>query len=121
MPAPNVIKHSQRESQLFQEIAQLLRQAAVDDPRLGQAFINRVQLSPDGSICTVYFYTPGGQEHFKTVLETLKLYKNSLRKALAERLNRRYTPELVFKFDTRFEKQQKLEALLDKIKADLPS
>lgn len=112
------IKQSQRESQFMRAIAELLRETALDDSRLQGVFPHRVHLSPDGKICFVYFYTPEGEEHFQEILEVLKLYRPSLRKALAQRLNRRYTPELLFKYDTLFEKQEKLEQLFEKIKAD---
>lgn len=110
------IKQSQREVQLQREISQLLRETALDDPRLAGIFINRVSLSSDGGICTVYFYSLEGQEHFIKVLDILKLYRPSMRKALAERINRRYTPELIFRYDEQFEKQQRLEELFEKIK-----
>lgn len=110
------IKQSQRETQLLREISQLLLETALDDSRLTGVFINRVKLSPDSGICTVYFYSRNGEEHFNQVLDILKLYRPSLRKALAERINRRYTPDLIFKYDTQFDKQQKLEELFEKIK-----
>jgi ribosome-binding factor A len=110
------IKQSQRETQLLREISQLFRKTALDDPRLAGVFINRVQLSPDSGICTAYFYSVEGEEHFNQVLDILKLYRPSLRKALAERINRRYTPDLIFKYDTQFDKHERLEELFEKIK-----
>lgn len=112
------IKKSQRESQLLKEVTELLRKTALDDPRLAHIFVSRVTLSADSKICTIYFYTLEGETRFEETLEILKLYKPSLRKALASRINRRYTPELLFKFDTRFGKQQKLEELFEKIKTE---
>jgi ribosome-binding factor A len=112
------IKQSKKESQFFREITQLLREVALDEPELGKLTISRVALSPDSGICTVFFYMPEGEQEFSKLLETLKLYRPSLRKALAHRINSRYTPELVFKFDTRFEKHQKLEELFEKIKTE---
>ncbi len=120
-PPVKTIKQSQREKQLLHSVAELFRQAALDDSRLEGIFPHRVQLSPDGKIATVFFYTPGGEAAFDKILEVLKLYRPSLRKALAEQLNRRYTPELMFKYDTLFEKHQALEELFEKIKADSSS
>lgn len=110
------IKRSQKESLLFREISQLFMKTAMDDSRLRELCINRVKLSPDKGLCTVYFYTSKGEEYFNEVLSTLKLYKPSLRKALASTIKGRYVPELVFKFDTNFEKQCRIEELLDQIK-----
>src|SRR6476659_8209315 len=96
---PNV-KNAQKESLLFREIAQLFMRAAQDDSRLNDIMVHRVQLSPDKGVCTVYFYTSQGEEQFKKLLDVLVLYKPSLRKALATRIRSRYTPELIFKFDS---------------------
>ena len=98
------IKRSQKESQLYQEISQLFLRIALDDKRLAGVSINRVKISEDGGICTVFFYTPGGQDAFEKVLETLILYKPSLRKALSALIDGRYTPQLLFRFDDQFER-----------------
>lgn len=115
------IKKSQKESLLFRAIAQLFTQTMLDDKKLQGLFINRVKLSDDKSVCTVYFYTTGGFADFKEKLQTLILYKPSMRHALAKTIKSRYTPELVFKFDDQFEKQQRIEGLLEKVKGEAPS
>lgn len=112
------IKKSQKESLLFRAIAQLFSQTQLDDKKLHGLFINRVKLSDDKSVCTVYFYTEGGMEDFKEKLKSLVLYKSSLRHALAKSIKSRYTPELIFKFDDQFEKQQRIENLLEKVKGE---
>src|SRR6516164_7171990 len=93
------IKKAQRESILLKKIAELFMQVTLDDTRLRDMYVNRVELSPSRGMCTVYFYSPLGEQHFDELLEVLKLYKPSLRKALATTLDSRYTPELLFKFD----------------------
>lgn len=115
------IKKSQKESLLFRAIAQLFSQTMLDDKKLQGLFINRVKLSDDKSVCTVYFYTTAGFADFKEKLQTLILYKPSMRHALAKTIKSRYTPELVFKFDDQFEKQQRIEGLLEKVKGEDPS
>lgn len=117
-PDNSNVKRAQKESLLFREISNLFMQAAMDDSRLKDVFINRVKLSPDKGVCTVYFYSTLGEKHFDELLDILKLYKPSLRKALADRIRSRYTPELIFRFDTQFEKQSRLESLIDQIKEE---
>ena len=87
-----------------------------DDRSLLGISLSRVELSPDKSVCVIYFYTPGGLEEFEQKLERLKLYKPSIRAALSKQINGRYTPELVFKFDTVYEKSMRVEHLLDELK-----
>jgi len=111
-------KRAQKERLLLREISKLFLQIITDDPELQGTFIHRVQLSEDKSICNVYFYSDKGKKAFDKKLERLKLYKPSLRKALADRLKFRYMPDLRFKFDTQYEKQRSIEKLLDKLKGE---
>lgn len=109
------IKKAQKESLLFREISRLFMQTSMDDPRLQGIILSRVLLSDDKGVCFVYLYSYKGKQHFEEVLEILKLYKPSLRKALSK-LPSRYVPEIVFKYDEDLEKQMKLEELMDKVK-----
>ena len=113
------VKRAQKESLLFREISQLFLQAGLDDPKLQTITINRVALSPDKGVCTVFFYSSEGEETFtKKLLPILMQYKSSLRKALASRIRSRYTPELIFTFDNQFEKQMRLEELMERVKEE---
>jgi ribosome-binding factor A len=111
------IKLSQKESLLLREISSLFIKTSADDPRLVRLTITRVSLSSDKSSCSVYFYTPGGLQEFKELLELLKLYRSSLRTALAKSIKARYTPQLIFKYDEQLEKETKMNQLLDSIKS----
>ena len=115
-PAVSAIKRSQKESLIYKIVSHLFVQAALDDPRLSDIFVNRAQLSPEKGACYIYFYSTLGEDHFKSVFEILKLYKPSMRKALAAEINARYTPEIIFDYDRQFYKQCRIESLLDKIK-----
>lgn len=110
------IKRAQKESLFLKNISQLIMQLALDEPKLQGMMVNRVRLSDDKSSCFVYFFTLDGEEDFKKKLSTLILYKPSLRKALSSLIPGRYTPDLHFQYDSAFEKQYKIERLLDSIK-----
>jgi ribosome-binding factor A len=112
------IKRAQKERLLFREISQLFLRLTLDETRINDLSITRVGLSPDKGVCTVYFYTPQGLPHFENMLEILKLYKGSLRKAIGQKIASRYTPEIHFAFDAKFEKQEQLELLLEKVKKE---
>lgn len=112
------IKIAQKEAALLREISNLFMQLTMDEPVLRDLFINRVHLSPDKSHCTVYFYTTLGKAAFDELLKTLILYKPSMRHALAQELRGRYTPDLRFAFDDHFEKQQRIETLIDSVKTE---
>jgi ribosome-binding factor A len=115
-PTVKDIKRAQKESVLLRLISELFIQASLEDPELQGIFVSRVALSPDKGVCTVYFYTAEGKQAFEERLNRLKLYKPSLRKAIAHAIQARYTVELIFKFDEQVEKQHKIEKLIDSLK-----
>lgn len=110
------IKRSQKERLLFRELSQLYLQLVLDNPPLRNLSLSRVRLSPDKSMCTLFFYTDEGIDAFKEYLEILKLYRPSLRKAIAGKIESRYVPDLRFKFDETYEKQEAFEELMEQIK-----
>ena len=110
------VKHSQKEALYLREISNLIFQLSLDEPSLQGMAINRIQLSPNKGMCIVFFYDAAGEEAFREKLGKLILYKPSLRAALAKAINSRYVPEIMFKFDTLFEKQQRIEALIEQAK-----
>ena len=111
------VKRAQKESLLLREISQLFLRASVDDPKLQAVSLTRVTLSPDKGLCTVYFYAPQGKDYFtKEFLPLLMQYRSSLRTALAKGIRSRYTPELVFTFDSQIEKQLRVEELIEQVK-----
>jgi ribosome-binding factor A len=111
-------KVAQKEALIFREFSKLFLRLALDDKNLQDFSINRVSLSKDKGIIAIYFYTPGGQAAFDEKKDSLVLYKPSLRKALAQVIPSRYTPELVFKYDHLFEKQKKIDDLLEALKEE---
>ncbi len=111
------IKRAQKSSLLQKIISDLFLQASLDDQMLQGLSVTRVQLSPDKSVCEVFFMTQeGASEQFDQKLSRLILYKPSLRAALAKQIAGRYTPNLVFKYDIQEEKAQKIDVLLMKLK-----
>jgi ribosome-binding factor A len=117
-PRVSDIKRAQKESLLLHELSSYFLRITLDDERLKDLVINRVKLSRDKSSCTLLFYCPGGQERFDALLPLLILYKPSMRKALADSIKSRYTPQLIFRYDAPFEKQLSVEALLDRLKEE---
>lgn len=107
--ATSAIKRAQKESLLLREISTMFHSITMEDNRLLPLFVNRVELSTDKGWVTIYFYTLDGYEKFAELLEILKLYKPSMRKALSQGVRGRYVPDLRFEYDSKFEKQQRLE------------
>ena len=114
--ATSSVKRAQKESLYERELSTLLMRIKLDTPELMPLFISRVQLSADKGTCFVFFFVQEGEETFEKLMPTLILFKPSLRKALSTKIPGRYTPELVFKYDTQFEKQKRIEDILNKLK-----
>ncbi len=112
------IKRSQKESLLLKELSKMLHQMSLDDKRLEGLTINRVELSRDKGICMVFFYDAAGPAIFDEKLGLLLLYKPAMRKSLAATLDTRYVPNIKFLFDEKFEKKQRIETIISKIKQE---
>lgn len=112
------IKRARKESLFLQEISTFFLRIAQEEPSLQDLYITRVQLSTDYGLCSVFFHIAGGEKVFKEKLPLLILYKPSLRSAIAQAIQSRYTPELLFKYDEAFDKQKKVDELIEKLKAE---
>lgn len=110
------IKHAQRESFFLREVSELFLQLSMDDVRLQELYITRVDLSPDRGMCTIFFHTPGGRASFEQKMPTLILYKPSLRSALAKASHSRYVPDLRFSYDEGMDQHNRIEDLFNKLK-----
>lgn len=110
------IKRAQKASLLLRTISTLLSEAARDNPSISTVYVNRVELSPDKGVCYVLFYSPLGEQEFQNKMPELILYKPSLRAALAQGINGRYTPEIVFKYDVSQEHVDKVDTILQALK-----
>lgn len=115
------IKREKKKSLFLREIAALVQSLGGEDQTIAKVYVTRVDLSADTGICYVYFSTYGefSEELFKDVLERLKLYKPSMRKAIARSIPGRYTPDLLFLYDKPKEKEFRINQLLDKASAEL--
>ena len=115
----SVIKRNQKQSLLFREIAQLIQRASVDDPSLNEFSISRVELSDDRGCCYVYFFSELGKINFKDFTAKLRLYKPSMRAALAKNVNARRVPEIIFRYDEQFAKTKEVEDLIESVKTEV--
>jgi ribosome-binding factor A len=112
------IKHAQRESYYFRELSSLVQQIIAEDTSISDLVMTRVSLSPSRGSLTLFIGTlnPVDQETFDKKLRQLVLYKPSIRAALAKVSTTRYTPEIIFKFDTHLEKQHRMDQLFAMIR-----
>lgn len=101
--------------EIMKEMSQILR-AEVKDPRIGvMTSVLRVETTQDLKYCKVYVSVLGGEEDKKNVMQGLKNANGFIRHLLAERVNLRYTPELLFKLDDSVEYSIRMSKLIDEV------
>lgn len=110
------IRKAQKESYFYREISNFFLQITIDEPRLNGLYINKITLSSDSGTCVVLFLASHGKAEFEEKLPLLILYKPSMRSALAKMSHGRYTPNLIFRYDEGYEKIEKINLLIDKLK-----
>lgn len=121
------VKRERKKSLFLRELSVFIDTIAEEQPAVREVYLSRLELSADGGICYLYFAAiapldadqPGAEERYVHALDVLKLYRPSLRKALAHGLQARYTPELMFLFDAKREQLDRINELLDKVQFEL--
>jgi ribosome-binding factor A len=94
-------------------IAEILAQGDVHDPDLEGHIITvpEVRMSPDLKLATIYVMPLGGRDT-GVVIEALNRNKKFLRGEIAHRVNLKFSPEIRFRIDDRFEEAERIEKLL---------
>jgi len=100
---------------LHQEISNLLT-FEIQDPRIGFVTITEVTISPDLKNARIFVSLLSDDE--KETMVGLQSAVPFLRRALAKKLELRYTPQLKFEFDRSTAYAAKIEALMNGI--DIP-
>jgi ribosome-binding factor A len=94
-------------------IADILSHGSVHDPELEGHIITvpEVRMSPDLKLATVYVMPLGGRDT-EIVLAALERNKKFLRGELARRVNLKFSPDVRFRVDERFDEAERIEKLL---------
>ena len=106
---------------VFQESAIALRN--LRDPRIQNAFVSitRAEVAPDLKFAKIYFSCMGGEEAEKEARTALRNAAGYFRHHLAETLNLRITPELMFVPDHAMEHGARIAKLLREIENTAPA
>lgn len=94
-------------------LAELFARGDVYDPVLEGHIITvpEVRMSADLRLATAYVMPLGGHDA-KDVLAALERNKKFLRGEIAHRVNLKFTPEIRFRIDERFDEAERIEKLL---------
>ncbi len=94
-------------------IADILSHGSVHDPDLEGHIITvpEVRMSPDLRLATVFVMPLGGQDT-DVVIAALERNKKFLRGEVARRVNLKFSPDIRFRVDDRFDEAERIEKLL---------
>ena len=86
------------------------------DPRLGFVTIVRVELTDDLRYAKVFFSVLGKEEDYKKTKEALDSGLGYIRRLVAQRINLRIAPEIMFQEDRSSEYSVRIEEVLNEVK-----
>jgi ribosome-binding factor A len=103
--------------QIRVEISDLLARE-VQDPGIGFLTVTHVKVTPDLQQARVYYTTMADERGRRESQRALERATPFLRRQLGRRLRLRRVPELQFFFDDSVERQDRIERILQEIKAE---
>ena len=114
----NNTRISRINDEIFKEVSQIVR-GELKDPRIGaMTSVVRVDTTQDLKYCKVYVSVLGDENQKASVMKGLKNASGFIRHLVAERVNLRLTPELIFKLDESAEYAVRMEHLMAQIAKD---
>jgi ribosome-binding factor A len=105
------IKQERTEGQIRKILSQLILRD-VADPRLQGITITEVELDPELLFAKIYVNALGEEERQPEVMFALDHAKGFLRREVAKRVRLRKAPELLFRWDERLERSERINSLL---------
>jgi ribosome-binding factor A len=105
-----------RVTEAIRKEASIIIHDELKDPRLGFVTITHVELTKDFSQAKIFFSVLGKEEEHKKTKEALDSALGFIRKLIAERINLRIAPEIIFREDRSSEYSVRIQEVLDEIK-----
>ncbi len=102
-------------SQIEKEVSSIINNE-IKDPRMGFVTITGVEISPDLRYAKIFFSVLGKEKEHARTKQALDSASGFIRRLVAERIQLRFAPELVFKEDRSGEYSAKIEEILNEIK-----
>ena len=99
------------------ELTQLLARD-VHDPGIGFITLTKVTVTPDLQLARVYYTSMGDEKALRETAKALGRALPFLRRQIAQRVRLRRVPELEFFFDKSVAQQDRIEQILQELKAE---
>ena len=101
--------------QVKRELTDILRNV-LRDPRVSDVTVTRVQTTSDLQQSRIFITTLAGDDKRQTIMEGLLAARAFLRTGLAQRIQLRRAPELLFEWDTGLDHARRIEELLAQVR-----
>ncbi len=101
--------------QIMRELAELLLRR-VRDPRIKGVTLTGIHVSNDLKHARAFYSIMGSEEDIKSVQAGLDRAKGFIRREIGHRLDMKYVPDIIFKYDPTLEKGDQMEKLFKKLK-----
>lgn len=111
----NSIKNTRINGAVQKELSNIIR-GEIKDPRIHpMTSVVAAEVSPDLKVCKAYVSVLGDEEDRKETLDGLKSAMGFIRTRLAQGVNLRITPEIVFVMDQSIEYGVNMSKLIDDV------
>ena len=116
----NSIKHSRINGEIRKALSKIIAEE-IHDPRVGfMTTVTEADIATDLKTCKVYISVLGSDDEKSAAFEGLNRAEGFLRKRLAQTLNLRNTPELIFLKDESMEYGAKMSKMIDEVMKNTP-
>lgn len=105
-----------RVGELIQKEISALLLKGLNDPRIGFVTVTGVEVTPDLHLARVYYTVIGDETARRSCAAGLKSATPFIRQHLGRQLQMRYTPDLIFQYDSSIDYGCRIDSLLREIK-----
>ena len=111
----------ERVAEAIRDELSTLLQRDVHDPGIGFITLTTVKVSPDLQLARVYYTSMGDEKALRDTAKALGRATPFLRRQVAQRLRLRRAPELQFFYDESIARHDRIEQILQELKAETSS
>lgn len=101
----------------MKEVADLLLRK-VRDPRVKDVTLTGIEVSKDLRYARIFYSIMGGKKDIPKTQKGMDSARGFIKREIGARLDMKYIPDIVFKYDPTLEKTEDLEKLFKKINPD---
>jgi ribosome-binding factor A len=102
-------------TEAIRQEASIIIHDELKDPRLGFVTVTRVEMTPDLRQAKIFYSVLGKDEDYKRTRDALESALGYIRRLIAERVQLRLAPEIMFREDRSAEHVFRIQQILDEI------